>query len=526
MGVRTQANSNADERLFRGLVFVAVFLGIFALWLAMLPTLSGQETSDEESVDEIEATEEEFDDEDEDDEIDVDYMISSAFHRFHINEMELVCSDCHESPDEDDVELPREELAYTIRPEHGSCDICHDVFEALEEEEAADEMVAEGDGALAQASEEAPQDPRVVCTMCHLGTATEDLGPFPSGRLNLAGFSHAEHVDQHGTINKSLGIRQDCVFCHQVAADSPAPKRARHPQCGACHAGDEAVEPLLDDPDEVTECFACHDMEKIDSNMLLTQHAEPERDQFLFQTAYSSLFLPVGQVPRGSEEQPYRDIRPFNHGTHLKLIDGTPINCGQCHAASLVKRDIGLSSRPTMHECATCHDNRAFVRGEFSIDNCEVCHLTINSNVRPRRSDPISKALIHSEKFREQHETQAWDPEQKCMFCHTGARDASQNGCSGCHATMKPKSHLSTQFKERAHGRMAGFDRKSCSTCHTADSCARCHNKLPRSHVPLASFAGSLGGAHRDLAAINIRSCFTCHTFEDTCAKCHVQGLP
>ena len=70
------------------------------------------------------------------------------------------------------------------------------------------------------------------------------------------------------------------------------------------------------------------------------------------------------------------------------------------------------------------------------------------------------------------------------------------------------------------HGKYAALDRVACATCHTADSCVRCHNLLPRSHTPLALFKA---GAHANLAMLDQRACFTCHTFDDTCAACHVR---
>jgi hypothetical protein len=82
---------------------------------------------------------------------------------------------------------------------------------------------------------------------------------------------------------------------------------------------------------------------------------------------------------------------------------------------------------------------------------------------------------------------------------------------------MKPVSHTA-RWKDDVHGRYAALDRTACATCHVADYCSRCHNELPRTHVPLALFKN---GAHARLAMLDQRACMTCHTFENTCASCH-----
>ena len=86
---------------------------------------------------------------------------------------------------------------------------------------------------------------------------------------------------------------------------------------------------------------------------------------------------------------------------------------------------------------------------------------------------------------------------------------------------MRPVSHTA-RWKDDVHGKYAAFDRTTCATCHTADSCVRCHNQLPRSHAPLAIFKN---GGHTALAIANERSCLTCHTFQNTCAACHKRVL-
>jgi hypothetical protein len=82
---------------------------------------------------------------------------------------------------------------------------------------------------------------------------------------------------------------------------------------------------------------------------------------------------------------------------------------------------------------------------------------------------------------------------------------------------MLPISHTA-RWRDDTHGKYAAIDRESCSTCHVTDFCSRCHNELPRSHIPLPPFKN---GGHAKLAMMDKRSCLTCHTYQDTCAECH-----
>lgn len=175
-----------------------------------------------------------------------------------------------------------------------------------------------------------------------------------------------------------------------------------------------------------------------------------------------------------------------------------------------------------MRECATCHDNAAFVPAPYLITNCQVCHTVLRANLRPRAGDPVSPAMVHTDAFRAHHEPQARDPDNQCGACHTGFVDIGQNNCAGCHTSMRPRSHFALRFSEWGHGRLAGMDRQACASCHTGDFCVACHNVPPRSHIPLRTF---VAGAHREVAILNLRSCFVCHRFETACARCHRREL-
>jgi hypothetical protein len=153
------------------------------------------------------------------------------------------------------------------------------------------------------------------------------------------------------------------------------------------------------------------------------------------------------------------------------------------------------------------------------MSNCGLCHRDQRTGPLPASHNNNVKPASHNETFRLQHRDQAAEPTAKCFACHLNvtAGMPAGNRCASCHQVMRPTSHTA-RWQDDVHGRYAALDRTACATCHTADYCSRCHNELPRTHVPLALFKN---GAHARLAMLDQRACMTCHTFENTCAACH-----
>jgi hypothetical protein len=483
---------------------------------------------------------------------------AEAFHRFHVNEQGMACTDCHKTSEKS---APGQELSFSKKPYHPACTDCHD-------DDFGNDQTA-----------------GVICLTCHTGQ-DQDLTPYPTGNYTMAHFSHAVHVDPRGRVNKITKVRQDCIACHK---GQPEEKMRAvlggHPECAPCHAGEQPAKPELSKEGE--GCLGCHSLEKIDRNLAeqrkgggrssvssvtgrhagvrtvaahSSQHfASPWEEPFApvagrsgragiqliaarSDQSISSLWDPFpnpanpkarsGEVLLAKATSPieefslrdpsYWDILPVNHGHHVRNRDGSAIDCVTCHTPQLGKKDIGGSlSLPKMTECASCHENATLVRQEYRIENCQVCHKTTTRETRPLALDGISSSIAHTESFRRHHEEAAGAADNQCRFCHVETVNAGQDNCSGCHSAMRPRSHTVVRFEETTHGRLAAMDRKECATCHTSDYCNRCHNIPPRSHFPLAFFRQ---GSHRNLAMMNLRSCFVCHTFENTCMECHEQA--
>ncbi len=403
-------------------------------------------------------------------------------HQFHIDDVGMDCTDCHAAPDTSE---PGDELRLSVRPNHEVCGDCHD-------------DIAE------------PEDDAPICRTCHVD-AKGGLATYPAGQTTLKHFSHAAHVDPQGRMN-AQSVRRDCVFCHTADATQRIPKRAGHPQCGACHNGDNAVKPVLEPEADSETCVGCHALEKIDTPLTARQHSA--MSPATSQTATS--WVTASGVP-------YRDIVPFPHHRHMQRRDGAAIDCVTCHSAVLDRSALGAHAAvPAMETCATCHDKARWVGQTFLTKQCRVCHEDIPADLRPQLVDPVSQPIVHTEGFRRFHKIPASAPDSKCQYCHDGAVNAQIDGCAGCHNSMAPRSHLALRFNETVHGRHAAFDRQTCATCHTSSFCISCHQVPPRSHQPLQAFRA---GAHRQIATLNLRSCFVCHQFEPTCAECHERQL-
>lgn len=402
------------------------------------------------------------------------------FHKLHVEDLGLDCTSCHAA--EDNAPKGDNKVALSKRPYHTNCADCHDDIAAAEE-----------------------QGPK--CKVCH--TAPVELEDFPSGKVLLGKFSHAKHVDPNGRVNKETGVRQDCAFCHKVSGSDWSPARPDHPQCGSCHAGENAVSPVID-PDDSQTCLGCHSLDRI------AEHLTARRLDETYDGAVHEWANPRGRA--------YRDIVSFPHPRHAKRRDGAAIDCVTCHAAVLGQTDVAdPTAVPAMTDCQKCHDNANFVSGPYLTKECRVCHSKIGADTLPSPAQPVSRDIVHNASFRRFHNIAAERDDAVCGSCHRDVVNVGTDKCAGCHSNMQPKSHLALRWNEQWHGRQVAFDRTQCTACHTADFCTKCHDQvLPRSHVPLNSW---LAGGHRQAAALNLRSCFTCHQFETTCEECHSEEL-
>ncbi len=394
-------------------------------------------------------------------------------HAYHMKTVGLECDTCH---------VPQKEGSVVLqRPGHDQCTPCH--------EEAFNEKL----------------NPK-ICAQCHSDfppTSSDGLFPYPrfkGQRSLLIDFAHSRHVDPQGRNDSRTGFRADCAFCHSFDAQGLYAKFPTHAQCTSCHAK-PGFKPVLSAKSTTADCRGCHAPEEIENPDSATHHAELS-----------------AQVLTGT----YAGIR-FSHVAHNKVRDEYHVNCTTCHSDVLKSTGLADLTLPKMIDCVGCHDTSKSIPAQYSMSNCNVCHVDVKNGPMPPSHSRYVKPAFHDESFRQHHSEQASEANAKCFVCHTNVSPSAtvKQQCVSCHEVSRPISHT-MRWNDDIHGKYAAIDRVSCALCHQADYCSRCHNQLPRSHQPLPQFKN---GGHANLAMLNTRACFTCHTFETPCAECHVEQL-
>lgn len=398
-------------------------------------------------------------------------------HAFHADKLgSLECSLCHTAVKDGSVELKR--------PGHEQCATCH-----------ADDF----DNNYAKAR--AP-----FCGACHSSATRSqaDLLPFPryrGERALLFRFSHADHVDKQARKDPATGFRSDCTFCHKFDAQGVFAKFPGHTECSTCHAK-PGVKPQLTPALDAEGCVGCHTPQEIENPGFTKSR------RLITQTVVSGKYV---------------DIK-FTHKAHFAAKQQFNLDCTSCHYQVPRSTSLADLTLPKMVDCVACHDTSKSMAAEFRMSNCSTCHAgTVAGLFTPVSHTRNVKPASHNESFRIHHQEAASDPDATCFVCHQNVRPGAESGnnCMACHTVMKPVSHTA-RWKDDLHGKYAALDRTTCTTCHVADYCIRCHNQVPRSHEPLPIFAG---GGHATLALLDTRACLTCHTFQNTCSECHTNAL-
>ena len=342
--------------------------------------------------------------------------------------------------------------------------------------------------------------------------ADEPLPPIDPTRM-----SHARHA------------QIPCGGCHRSSEQRPGADEHRPCDDGACHRKE-----FLAQPGNV--CRVCH--EAITSQPLTA----PLR-------AYPSDDLWQSLPPVFSHRQHMNAKRMESEvGFHVACADChvrdgkrvTPDHaaCARCHAA-----EVGLSTAPTMADCAGCHKSGArprkrarLIRGDlvFSHDRhmadrknnairCEACHVV--SAQSARYEDHLAPRV------------------ESCVGCHDDSdRTPIANRmriCETCHttrvagvATLAPRNHLPASERpidhtiafRRDHEEIAEREAARCATCHTQMSgnpmqaCDECHQTmLPADHRITWRELD-----HGPEAAAARNRCASCHVVE-FCTSCHSQ---
>lgn len=276
----------------------------------------------------------------------------------------------------------------------------------------------------------------------------------------------------------------------------------------------------------------------------------------LILTLASAAGFSVGRATRNSDDV------AFPHGRHAKLFP----TCVGCHAG--ISSGDSATMFPPAASCTECHNGRDVKLAAWAYPSSHPTNLRFDHARHARLSDSAGTHLdcleCHGAEPSPQWMMVARARPETCIGCHAHAAPshlAESSPCTTCHVPLaraaaisestiakfpQPSSHAAPDFVT-AHGTLATRSVATCATCHSRESCARCHVNaatlgpiaalandarvarmlvgkpivypVPASHR-LAGFATT----HGALARANIQTCATCHA-QPSCLACHTGSL-
>lgn len=252
--------------------------------------------------------------------------------------------------------------------------------------------------------------------------------------------------------------------------------------------------------------------------------------------------------------------RAFPHEKHAKLFP----TCAGCHVGAFTGDGTKLMPPPSL--CAECHNGTDSKRVTYTApaprhDFLRFVHAEHATRVTSegRACQACHGARAEAPWMEVSHASPAL-----CLNCHTHRATehlASDSRCATCHIPLartttltaehiaafpKPSTHTTQRFLSN-HAVEKDADVAQCATCHTRESCARCHvnaasvpaiSKLaPDARVAVmlrgraATYftpddhrAASWENAHGQAANAGTQRCGTCHA-QPSCTVCHTGSI-
>ncbi len=274
---------------------------------------------------------------------------------------------------------------------------------------------------------------------------------------------------------------------------------------------------------------------------------------------------------------------PFPHSDHAGLF---PL-CQGCHEG--IETDTEVAYYPTPGSCTACHDGEVEPEIEWTapvVDpsnldyshrihievvaasggeaDCSTCHRLAADSVATLfavegREARAPGAVSATETMAVPHMFVGRAEPETCVSCHAHEAPAHLSyslDCAACHQTLAEATSLSVERiaafprppeHENAdfildHGALEAVGGSACATCHTRDSCERCHaNAADLGEIvglrPDSRVAGLLHDTpaeypepedhdaswlwnHSKVALAQPGGCANCHT-QRTCTSCH-----
>ncbi len=350
-----------------------------------------------------------------------------------------------------------------------------------------------------------------ACTACHAGNNSTTYMNIRPARVESCQTCHTHRATGHYAPDNK------CSTCHvpltaasgmTVADLSRLPKPATHHQANfASQHGSAGI--------AIAQCATCHARESC-----ARCHVDARTQPLIGQLASDSR---IAQLVRGKvAEYPVPDSHRKADfvETHGPQANAGAATCATCHARS---------------SCATCHIGRAGAKtiarlasGSASTPGVQLVRLTGRREglVRMRLAPVASRAdtgrfLVrpHPADFVENHRFSAASSRQTCQGCH------AQRFCSDCHAGDNRRAFHPLNFVS-AHGADTYSRDRECASCHNTEVfCRDCHKAVGiaaqgRNAAVYHNAQPQWLLQHGRAARQELQTCTTCHT-QNSCMRCH-----
>ncbi|HEX6559383.1 MAG TPA: cytochrome c3 family protein [Longimicrobiales bacterium] len=252
----------------------------------------------------------------------------------------------------------------------------------------------------------------------------------------------------------------------------------------------------------------------------------------------------------------------FKHSDHARLF---PV-CTSCHAGVQSGEEARLYPAPDV--CANCHDGQRERKVDWKGHARVATNLKFSHTEHVENSGEADCATCHGSKASPTWMNVSRAQPETCLACH----DKTQQGkgpvvhlatsvrCTMCHVSLKDARSLDAQqiagLPQPPSHKEAGFlathktttldGARTCSVCHTQESCARCHanaagvkviaalgstervaplvaNKKAVYPRPADHNGNNFLTQHGVLARAGVETCANCHT-RNSCQQCHTGG--
>lgn len=316
------------------------------------------------------------------------------------------------------------------------------------------------------------------------------------------------HGVQHGPQGELA--TGECVKCH-TPSFTLRPKThteswPKKPHADAANAS--GVNGCMMCHDAPEDCDACHKAEKLDippmpdgyHTMIQPRPKDP-----------SIKMYPDGEVSMSQCVYCHPDLDAITPGrlifAHAEHIQRN-YSCEACHP-TFAHQESG-TQKPDMMSCYRCHGLDHNGGGQVATEECDSCHpkefelmpndhtkpFIMGEHNKPAAEDPAYCAMCH-------------DSETFCTPCHRGEK--SSPNAPG--RPVIPQSHKKAEWIPEHGGDYLNGD-GACGTCHTDQSCKRCHKTVMPHPVGWIE-------NHTPEPGVPSEDCNVCHTDRRTCQNCH-----